>query len=495
MPDQPEKKTKKKAQAVNLDTLGLEMGNKPPQALDVEEAVLGAMLIEPSSVDMTLEELTSSCFYDPKHRMIFEAMSSLVTEHVSVDIVTVSAKLREKGNLEAVGGAVALVGLSEKVGAAAHIEYYIKILKQKSIQRDLITASYQILKDSYDDSVKVDDLIDEAQSKIYDAIQSNLKKDVQEVGSVINDAMKAIERNQTITGLSGVPSGFPSLDRVTRGWQDSDLIILAARPSVGKTAFALNLARNASVDHHMPVAIFSLEMSALQLVMRLMTTESGFGADKLKGGAKIEPYEWPELEQRIAALAKAPLYIDDTPSIPLMEFRTKVKRLVKSKGVRLVIVDYLQLMQGPAELRGLREQEVAAISRTLKATAKELNVPIIALSQLSRNAVQRTGGSGKPQLSDLRESGSIEQDADMVVFIHRPDYLGLGETPDGKETTQIVIAKHRNGEVCDIDMLFKAEQVRFVEPGDSLSAQAENMGMESAMNSEFDNSEFNNTDF
>ena len=492
MPDQPGKSSRRKAKAVKLETIGLEIGNKPPQALEVEEAVLGAMLIEPSSVDMALEELTPSCFYDPQHRMIFEAMSELVNEHTSVDIVTVSAKLREKGNLEIIGGPVVLAGLSEKVGAAAHIEYYVKILKQKSIQRDLITASYEILRDSYDDSVKVDQLIDDAQSKVYNAIQSNLKKDVQEVGSIINDAMKEIEKNQSKTGLSGVPSGFPSLDRVTQGWQKSDLIILAARPSVGKTAFALNLARNAAVDHNMPVAVFSLEMSAIQLVMRLMTTESGLPADKLKGGIKLDPWDWKQLETRLAALSKAPLYIDDTPSIPLMEFRTKVKRLVKSKDVRLVIVDYLQLMQGPAELRGLREQEVAAISRTLKATAKELNVPIIALSQLSGNAVQRTGGTGKPQLSDLRESGSIEQDADMVIFIHRPDYVGLGETPDGKETTQIIIAKHRNGEVCDIDMLFKSEQVRFVEPGDSLAAQAESMGgTESAMNSEFDqNTEF-----
>ena len=487
MPDKPGKPSRKKAQAVNLDTLGLEMGNKPPQALEVEEAVLGAMLIEPSSVDMALEELSPSCFYDPRHRMIYEAMSELVNEHTSVDIVTVSSKLREKGNLEAVGGPVAVAGLSEKVGAAAHIEYYVKILKQKSIQRDLITASYEILRDSYDDSVKVDQLIDEAQTKVYNAIQNNLKKDVQEVGSIINDALREVEKNQNNSGLSGVPSGFPSLDRVTQGWQKSDLVILAARPSVGKTAFALNLARNAAVDHNMPVAVFSLEMSALQLVMRLMTTESGLPADKLKGGVKLDPWDWQQLETRLAALSKAPLYIDDTPSIPLMEFRTKVKRLVKSKDVRLVIVDYLQLMQGPVELRGLREQEVAAISRTLKATAKELSVPIIALSQLSRNAVQRTGGTGKPQLSDLRESGSIEQDADMVIFIHRPDYLGLSELPDGKEATQIIIAKHRNGEVCDIDMLFKADQVRFVEPGDSLSAQAELMGTESAMNSEFDN--------
>ena len=487
MPDQSGKSFKKKAQAVNLETLGLEMGNRPPQALDVEEAVLGAMLIEPSSVDMALEELTSSAFFDPKHKMIFEAISELVNEHVSVDIVTVSTKLREKGNLEAVGGPVALAGLSDKVGAAAHIEYYVRILRQKTIQRDLITASYEILKDSYDDSVKVDQLIDDAQSRVYNAIQSNLKKDVRVIGSVINDAMALVEKNQKISGMSGVPSGFPSLDRITRGWQPSDLIILAARPSVGKTAFALNLARNAAVDFNVPVLFFSLEMSALQLGMRLMTTESGFGASKLKGGSKIEEYEWAELEDRLARLSKAALYIDDTPSLPLMEFRTKVKRHVKSKGVRLVIVDYLQLMQGPAELKGFREQEVAAISRALKATAKELDIPIIALSQLSRNAVQRTGGNGRPQLSDLRESGSIEQDADMVIFIHRPDYVGLGDSPEGKEATQIIIAKHRNGEVGELDMLFKSEQVKFVEPGDSLASQAENMGTESAMNSEFDN--------
>jgi replicative DNA helicase len=303
--------------------------------------------------------------------------------------------------------------------------------------------------------------------------------------------MEDVERMQSQSGLSGVPSGYPSIDKVTMGWQPSDLIILAARPSVGKTAFALNIARNAAVDHNMPVAIFSLEMPAIQLAKRLMTSESGLPADKIKGGTKLDAHEWEQLEYRLKALSKAPLYVDDTPGLPIMEFRTKVKRLVKSKGVRLVIVDYLQLMQGPAELRGLREQEVAAISRTLKATAKELNIPIIALSQLSRNAVQRTGGTGKPQLSDLRESGSIEQDADMVIFIHRPDYLGLGESPDGKEATQIIIAKHRNGEVCDIEMRFKAEQVKFIEPGESLTAQAESMGTESAMNSEFDqNTEF-----
>ena len=480
MPDD-RSKSKKKVQAANLETIGLEMGNKPPQALDVEEAVLGAMLIEPSSVDEAMEDLQENCFYDPRHKMIFKAMSELVIEHSPVDIITVSAKLKSKGELEAVGGAVYISGLSQKVGAAAHMEYYIKILKQKTIQRELITAAHDILKDAFDDSVKVDDLTDMAQTRVYDAIQNNAKRDVQDIGSIINEAMRDIESMQKQTGLSGVPSGFESIDRITMGWQKSDLIILAARPSVGKTAFSLNLARNAAVEHHMPVAFFSLEMSAIQLGKRLMTSESGLPADKIKGGSKLASYEWEQLEHKLRELAKAPLYIDDTPGIPVMEFRTKVKNLVKNKGVRLIFVDYLQLMQGPAELRGMREQEVAAISRTLKATAKELNVPIIALSQLSRAAVQRTGGSGKPQLSDLRESGSIEQDADMVIFIHRPDFLGLSESPEDKETTQIIIAKHRNGEVGEINMLFKAERIRFVEMGDTLARQVEN-GIPSAMN-------------
>lgn len=475
------KKRSRKTASPSLETLGLEMGNKPPQALEAEEAVLGAMLLEASCVDEAMEELTPSCFYDPKHRMVFEAMSRLVLDHEAIDIITVSQKLKALGNLESVGGPVALAGLSEKVGSAAHVEYYIKILKQKTIQRDLITASHEILKDAFDDSVKVDELIDMAQTKVYNAIQSNVRKEVQDIGSVINVAMKDIEDAQTSVGLSGVPSGFVSIDRVTMGWQKSDLIILAARPSVGKTAFALNLARNAAVDHHMPVAVFSLEMSSIQLAKRLMTSESGLPADKIKGGLKLESHEWTQLEYKLKALSKAPLYIDDTPGIQLMEFRTKAKNLVKNKGVRLIVVDYLQLMQGPAELRGMREQEVAAISRTLKATAKELNIPIIALSQLSRQAVQRTGGAGKPQLSDLRESGSIEQDADMVLFIHRPDYVGLSDNPEDKEKTQIIIAKHRNGETKDIDMVFKSEQIRFMEIDDALDVQASRQ-VQSAMN-------------
>ena len=329
----------------------------------------------------------------------------------------------------------------------------------------------------------MDDLIDNAQSKVFAAIQNNVKRDVQDIGSIINSVLDNLQELQQQTGLSGVPSGFHSVDRVTQGWQKSDLIILAARPSVGKTAFALNIARNAAVEANMPVAVFSLEMSADQLGKRLITTESGLSGEKIKGGVKLESYEWVQLEDTLKRLSKAPLYIDDTPGIPIMEFRTKAKRLVKQKGVRLIVVDYLQLMQGPAELRGLREQEVAAISRTLKATAKELNIPIIALSQLSRNAVQRTGGTGKPQLSDLRESGSIEQDADMVIFIHRPDFVGMSDNPEDKEKAYLVIAKHRNGEVCDIEMKYKSSQVKFVEPDQSLDMYATQEPVASGVNS------------
>ena len=478
----------KKNSKLNLDSLGLEMGNKPPQALEAEEAVLGAMLLEPSIVDASMAELTANCFYDKKNQMIFEAMVKLVNEHTSIDIITVSEKLKALGNLEAVGGSVVLANYSEKVGSAAHIEYYIKILRQKTIQRDLITASYNILHKAFDDSTNVEELINSAQSDVYAAIRSSIRKDVREIGPVINEVIAVIQEQQDSTGMSGVPSGFPSLDQITQGWQPSDLIILAARPSVGKTAFALNVARNAAVDHHKPVAFFSLEMSTSQLAKRLLVSETGLSADKIKGASRMEDYEWDQLEYKIKDISKAPLYIDDTPGLPLMEFRTKVKNLVHNKGVKLVVVDYLQLMQGPAELRGMREQEVAAISRTLKATAKDLNIPIIALSQLSRQAVQRTGGLGKPVLSDLRESGSIEQDADMVLFIHRPDYnIGTSGNEGDKEKTQLIIAKHRNGETCDIDMIFKSDRVKFMEIGDALDMQAAQAGgtYDSAMNNDY----------
>ena len=476
------KNFRRKASDINLDNLGLEMGNKPPQALDVEEAVLGALLIEPNCVDEAMGELKPECFYSPKNRMIFEAMTSLVNEHVMLDVISVSQKLKAQENFDAVGGAPALVQLSMKVASAANIEYNIKVLKEKCIQRELITASYKVLQEAYKDSVNVENLMDMAQTEVFKAIQSNVKKEAQLIGSAINEALEALQNAQDHPGLSGVPSGFASLDRVTQGWQPSDLIILAARPSVGKTAFVLNVARNASVQFHVPVAIFSLEMPTIQLAKRLMTSETRIDAAKIKGGVRLEPYEWQQLDEQLTELSKAPLYIDDTPSLPVNEFRSKVKRLVSQKGVKLVIVDYLQLMQGPAELRGMREQEVAAISRTLKATAKEMQIPIIALSQLSRQSEMRDGSRRRPQLSDLRESGSIEQDADMVLFIHRLDYQGMAASAEEVGMTQLIIAKHRNGEICDIPLRFHHEEVRFVDESESTYNVAD--GISSAMNSE-----------
>ena len=449
----------------------VEGGNIPPQALDVEDAVLGAMLLEPLCVDEAIDQLSPACFYSEQNREVFSAMIELSNEHSPIDLITVSEKLRQRGKLEEVGGPAKLAMLSGKIGSAANIESYTRILRQKTIQRDLISAAHEILRKAYSEEVKVDDLIDDAQSRVYTATQSSDRHSVREIGSVIQEALSRIEEMQSKTGLSGVPSGFATLDGITNGWQPSDLIILAARPSVGKTAFSLNIARNAAVDHHIPTAFFSLEMSSIQLANRLMTSESGLSADKIKGGVKLQDDEWTLLEESLRRLSQAPLYVDETPGLPIMEFRSKLKSLVKQKKVGLAIVDYLQLMQGPTETKGMREQEVAAISRMLKATAKELNIPIIALSQLSRKSVDRQGGNGKPVLSDLRESGSIEQDADMVIFIHRPDFIGLSDGPQDKEKTQIIIAKHRNGETTDIDMLFKSERVQFVEIQDALYSQ------------------------
>ncbi len=451
----------KKEEQVNLETL---MGTTPPQALELEQAVLGALLVEPNCVEDTLDELsTEECFYSEKHKIIYGAIRKIYGEHNPVDLLTVLSELRAQDKLEEAGGAPYLAELSSRIASAARVEYYTKVIKEKYIQRELITASYKILKTAFDDSVKMNELVDMAQTEIYKAIDSNTSKDAQSITDAINDVIANLEELQKQEGrYSGVPSGFPSLDDITLGWQASDLIILAARPSVGKTAFALNVARNAAVQNF-PVAFFSLEMPVRQLVTRMLVSESGIDGKKLKGGSKMETADWKRLEEAIVKLSKATLYIAATPSLPVMEFRSKAMRLVKQKGVRLIVVDYLQLMQGPSELRGMREQEVAAISRTLKSTAKELNVPIIALSQLSRQAVNRQGSNNRPQLSDLRESGSIEQDADMVLFIHRLDYQGLAEGEVKPGETKLIIAKHRNGEVGDVDLVFRASEARFVD--------------------------------
>ncbi len=484
---------KPKAQDKKIDAISIDMGRVPPQAIEVEEAVLGALLLEPNVVPDVLDSLSPECFYKEANKKIFMAISSLSSKHDPVDIFTVTEELKRSKDLESVGGPFYLTQLSAKIGAAAHIDYHVKILVQKYIQRELISITYQVQKDSFDDNIPVDDLLDQAQDDMFRLAERNMKRETLPIQAVIREALADIEKNQNRDdGLSGVTSGFTGIDKMTLGWQPSDLVIIAARPAMGKTAFVLTMARNMSVEHNIPVAIFSLEMSSLQLVKRLLIPESGLSSEKIKGGVKLASHELVQLNEKIKNLAKAPLYIDDTPSLSIYEFRSKARKLVRSSGVKIIIVDYLQLMSGPPELKGMREQEVSAISRALKSIAKELNVPILALSQLSR-AVETRGGNKRPQLSDLRESGAIEQDADIVMFIHRPDYYGMQEDPTQQGLAEIIFAKHRNGEVGDVKMKFRQSEARFVDANDldmfaAPHGEEDYMGVESRMNSgsEFD---------
>lgn len=490
-----EQKKKSRSEEITVDKVALQHGLVPPQALDLEEAVLAAMIVDSYALEQVLEELPSSqIFYSPRNRLIYEAILALKADRGSaVDIYTVVEKLQSQGNLDAVGGAGVIADLSNKIAASAHLDAHLRRLKEKFIQRELMTAAGKILIDSSDENANIDELVLNSQQSVYDAVQINVKKDVEVVGSVLARVYAHLEEMQDKTGIQGVESGLAGLDKVTLGFQPSDLIILAARPSVGKTALALNIARNAAVTYHKPVAFFSLEMSSEQLVQRLMLTETRMPSAKLKGGQKLTEQEWQGINHLLTDLSEAPLYIDDTASLPINEFAAKVKRLVNEKGVQLVIVDYLQLMQGPKDLKGgVREQEVAAISRTLKATAKENKIPIIALSQLSRQTMQRATSNNRPQLNDLRESGSIEQDADMVLFIHRQDYQNASGVSDSEAKTTLIIAKHRNGEVKDVDLIFKKNYSLFVD--DESSFVPGGSTMESSDGSSISSAAFNDVD-
>ena len=460
MTQEKKRNYRRRQQADNLLSASTEMGHVPPQAIDVEAAVLGAMMVNPESVDAAIEILNERSFYDLKHRYIFEAMSELYTERSPIDMLTVVERLKQKGNLADVGGPAKLAALTTAVGTGANVEYYVRILQQKAIQRNLIEAAYGILKGAFDETVTVDDLIQRASESVYNAISGNEKNPYKHVGEVVNRSMDRIQYVQSSSGITGVHSGFTDLDKYTMGWQKGNLIVLGARPSVGKTAFALNLARNAAVEFGYGVAIFSLEMTDIELTDRLIASESGISADKLKGKIKMVPEEWVVLEQSLKKLVKAPLYIDQTPGITLTDFVAKARRLVREKKVELIFVDYLQLMHsGKPQSGGFSKvQEVTEISNTLKTTAKELEVPIIALAQLNRNLMSRAGSNGKPVLSDLKDSGSIEQDADMVIFIHRPGMLGMSEDLSEAE---IIIAKNRSGQVGSIPMRYNGDLVRF----------------------------------
>jgi len=449
----------------NTETPYTDMGRVQPQARELEEAVLGALMLEKDAYSLVSDILKPESFYDNVHQTIYKAIVNLAIKQEPIDILTVVEQLKKEGEIESVGGPVYIAQLTEKVASAAHIEFHARIIAQKYLARELISFSSQVTNKAFDETSDVDDLMQEAESKLFEISQRNVKKDVTQINPVIKEALNLlnIAANRP-EGLSGLQTGFNDLDKITSGWQNSDLIIIAARPAMGKTAFVLSMAKNMSVNYNFPVALFSLEMSNVQLVNRLIVNTCEIAGEKIKNG-RLEPYEWEQLDYKIKELYDAPLFIDDTPSLSVFELRTKARRLVREYGVKMLIIDYLQLMNASGMNYGSREQEVSMISRSLKGLAKELNIPIIALSQLNRGVEGRTGAEGKrPQLSDLRESGAIEQDADMVCFIHRPEYYKILEDDSGNDLrglAEIIIAKHRNGATGDIRLRFKSEYARF----------------------------------
>ncbi|MGB1735119.1 MAG: replicative DNA helicase, partial [Schleiferiaceae bacterium] len=405
-------------------------GRVPPQAVDLEEAVLGALLIDKNALSKIVDILHDGAFYNEKHQHIFKSVVRLFGENQPVDILTVASDLRKEGLMKQAGGEVYLAQLSQKVSSAAHIEYHARIIIQKHIQRELIRISSEIIESAFDETTDVLELLDSSEQKLFEVAQGNLKRNYESSEALIRQALERIEHISKQEGLSGVPSGFSDLDRLTSGWQPSDLIILAARPGMGKTAFVLSMARNMAIEHDKKVAIFSLEMSSVQLITRIISSETGLNSEKLRKG-DLTDYEWKNLTSGVVDLEKAKLFIDDTPALSVFDLRAKVRRLASTQGLDVIIIDYLQLMTvGGSKAQGNREQEISTISRSLKSIAKELNVPVIALSQLSR-AVETRSTSKRPQLSDLRESGAIEQDADIVSFIYRPQYYQIEEWEDG----------------------------------------------------------------
>lgn len=442
-------------------------GRIPPQAVEMEKAVLGAVLLEKDAYSTVSEMLKPSSFYVRAHELIYESIIQLAAQQKPIDILTVTEELRRTEKLEEVGGAVYVSSLTTGVAGAANLEYHAQILAQKALSRDLIKFSSRVLKDAFDDVEDVADQMQEAESELFQISQQNMKEEVRQINPIIQEALNEIGvAANNKTGISGIPSGYPAIDQMTSGWQKSDLIIIAARPAMGKTAFVLSMARNMAVDNHIPVAVFNLEMSSVQLVKRLISNVCEIPGEKIKNG-RLEPHEWVQLDKMLSGLMDAPLFIDETPSLSIFELRTKARRLVREHGVKMIIIDYLQLMNASGMNIGNREQEVSTISRSLKVLAKELKIPIIALSQLNRGVELRQGdfNSKRPQLADLRESGAIEQDADMVCFIHRPEYYKITVDPDGNSligVAEFIIAKHRNGPVGDVRLSFRKEFAKFL---------------------------------
>lgn len=455
---------KKKTNVQQYDTLG----RIPPRDKELEEAVLGALMLERDAYTIVCDILKPDSFYEPANQKIYSAIQTLGASQKPIDMLTVTEQLRLNGDLEAVGGPVFISQLTSRVASGANVEYHARIVAQKYLARELISFASNIEGQAFDESNDVDDLLQEAEAKLFEISQRNVKKDVTQIDPVIQQAIEQIQSaaNRT-SGLSGLETGFHDLDRLTSGWQNSDLIIIAARPAMGKTAFVLSMAKNMAVNYNTPIAIFSLEMSNLQLVNRLISNTCEIEGEKIKSG-RLSDQEWDLLMSRVRNLYSSPLYIDDTPSLSIFELRTKARRLVREHQVKMIIIDYLQLMNASGMKYGSREQEVSMISRSLKQLAKELNIPIIALSQLNRSVESRGGADGtdkRPQLSDLRESGAIEQDADIVCFIHRPEYYLHSDTDsEGRDIRGLalfIVAKHRSGSVDDVKMRFRHSFARF----------------------------------
>jgi len=460
--------------------VNLEKGKLPPQALDLEEAVLGAMMIDKKGIDDVIDILHPEAFYEKKHQEIYAAIYALFQNSEPIDLATVSHKLTTEGKLEVAGGNFYLIQLTQKVASSAHIEFHSRIILQKYIQRRLITISSEIIENAYDETTDVFDLLDDAEGKLFEVTQGNLKKGAEVAESLVQQAINKIQEISNKEGMSGLATGFTKLDALTSGWQPSDLIIIAARPGMGKTAFVISMAKNMAIDFNQAVALFSLEMSSVQLITRMISSETGLTSEKLRKG-NLEPHEWEQLNVKVKKLSDAPIFIDDTPALSIFDLRAKARRLVSQHDVKILIIDYLQLMTAGGS-NGNREQEISTISRNLKALAKELNIPVIALSQLSR-AVETRGGSKRPLLSDLRESGAIEQDADIVSFIFRPEYYGMTEWDDDDHSPcegqgEFIVAKHRNGGLDNIRLKFTGHLAKFSDLEEGFSSE-----FQSSMNS------------
>jgi replicative DNA helicase len=446
----------------NTDLSSLMFGKLPPQARDLEEAVLGALMIDKHSIGDVVDILKPESFYDERNVKVYRAILKLFENSEPIDILTVTEQLKKQGDLEAIGGPYHLTELTNRVASSANSEYHARIVVQKYIQRELIRVSSMIIQDAYEDTTDVFDLLDKAEKNIFEITNNNLRRGMQDMNHLIAKALNEISEVRENKGLIGIPSGFTDLDRITSGWQPTDLIIVAARPAMGKTAFVLNMARNAAVENGKAVAVFSLEMGATQLAKRLITSETEIEADKIKNG-RLQEHEWMELNKKVEKLSNAPIFIIDTPAINVFELRAQCRRLKSAYDLSMIFIDYLQLMSGSSEKNGTREQEISHISRSLKGIAKELDIPVIALSQLSR-AVETRGGDKRPMLSDLRESGAIEQDADMVIFLYRPDYYGFLADEEGNSTqglAEVIIAKHRNGSTGSVNLKFINKFAKF----------------------------------